>query len=77
MKLNFSSLEAEQSGSGPEWSYYEFKSTGRMSGLHNKVIIAQGGISDFKPEFTSTSALLGISINSYGLQLPLDEEEVL
>jgi prepilin-type N-terminal cleavage/methylation domain-containing protein len=77
MNLNFPSLEPERIGTGPEWSYYEFKSTGRMSGLTNKVVLAQGSIKDLKPEFPEPTALLGMVFNGYGLQFPLDEEDTL
>ena len=77
MKLNFPSLQAEAEGSGPDWSYYEFKSTGRMTGLNNKVVLAQGTMQELKPTFPDDSALLGTAFNGYGLQLPLDEEGAL
>ena len=77
MNVQFPSLQAEGAGSGPEWSFFEFKSTGRMSGLTNKVVLAQGSVSSLKPEFTNTDALAGMVFNSYGLQIPLDEEEAL
>ena len=75
MKLNFPSLQAEAEGTGEDWSYYEFKSTGRMTGLNNKVVLAQGGVQDLVPQFTDTSALLGMVFNGYGLHFPMDEED--
>lgn len=77
MSLEFPSGRPEASGSGPKWSYYEFKSTGRMSGLHNKVVLAQGVSRDILPEFPDGMALTGLTFNSYGLQFPLEEEEAL
>jgi prepilin-type N-terminal cleavage/methylation domain-containing protein len=77
MNLEFPSLEAKSPGSGPEWSYYEFKSTGRMSGLTNKVVLAQGNRQDLVPEFPDSAPLLGMAFTSYGLQFPLDEEDAL
>jgi prepilin-type N-terminal cleavage/methylation domain-containing protein len=77
MNLAFPSLETAANGSGPEWSFYEFKSTGRMSGLNNKVVLAQGSLGDLKPEFPEPAALLGMVFNGYGLQFPLDEEDAL
>ena len=77
MNLAFPSLQAEAIGSGPTWSYYEFKSTGRMSGLNNKVVLAHGSVQDLKPEFPEPAALLGMVFNGYGLQFPLDEEDAL
>ncbi len=77
MKLNFPSLDLETEGSGSDWNYYEFKSTGRMTGLNNKVVLAQGGSQDFMPRFDDQSALLGMVFNGYGLQFPLDEEDAL
>lgn len=77
MNLLFPSLQSETTGSGPEWSYYEFKSTGRMSGLTNKLVLAQGSIQDLKPAFPEPAPLLGLVFNSYGLQFPLDEEDAL
>lgn len=78
MQLAFPSLEPEPEGSSPErWEFYEFKSTGRMSGLTNKVVLAQGDMRDLKPEFPPTAALAGMVFNGYGLQFPLDEEETL
>ena len=77
MKLSFPSLQAEAEGTGEDWSYYEFKSTGRMTGLNNKVVLAQGGVQDLVPQFTDTSALLGMVFNGYGLHFPMDEEDAL
>ena len=77
MKLSFPSLELESEGTGPEWSYFEFKSTGRMTGLNNKVVLAQGNLDDLVPSFSDDTALLGMVFNSYGLQFPLDEEDAL
>lgn len=77
MDLNFPSNQAERSGSGTSWIYYEFKSTGRMSGLNNKVVLAEGTIQALKPEFESPTAILGMVFNGYGLQFPLDEEGAL
>ena len=77
MSLEFPSRRPEASGSGPKWSYYEFKGTGRMSGLHNKVVLATGDSRDFTPEFPDNAALTGLTFNSYGLQFPLEDEEAL
>ncbi len=77
MSLEFPSGRPEANGSGPKWSYYEFKSSGRMSGLHNKVVLAQGVSRDIAPEFSDNVALTGLTFNSYGLQFPLEEEEAL
>ena len=77
MTLNFPSNRAETPGSGPFWILYEFKSTGRMSGLNNKVVLAEGSTQALKPTFDSTSAILGMVFNGYGLQFPLDEENAL
>ena len=77
MRLEFPSRMPETSGSGPNWSYYEFKSTGRMSGLRNKVVLAAGGQGDFSPDFPDPVSLTGLTFNGYGLQFPLDEEEAL
>ena len=77
MALEFPSIQAEPIGSGPEWSFYEFKSTGRMSGLTNKVVLAQGNIQELRPSFNEPVVLLGMVFNSYGLQFPLDEEDAL
>ena len=74
MSLVFPSHRPEASGSGPKWSYYEFKSTGRMSGFHNKVVLASGDRRDLSPEFPDEAALAGLTFNSYGLQFPLEEE---
>lgn len=78
MQLAFPSLEPEPEGSGPDrWEFFEFKSTGRMSGLTNKVVLARGDMRDLTPEFSETAALAGMVFNGYGLQFPLDEEETL
>lgn len=77
MNLKFPSNQAERPGSGTSWIYYEFKSTGRMSGLNNKVVLAEGAIQALKPEFESPTAILGMVFNGYGLQFPLDEEDAL
>jgi len=77
MKLNFPSLNPEIEGSGSDWNYYEFKSTGRMTGLNNKVVLAQGGNQNLQPIFDEQSALLGMVFNGYGLQFPMDEEDAL
>lgn len=77
MNLRFPSIQAEAVGDGPEWNYFEFKSTGRMSGLNNKVVLAEGSSQELKPEFPSPTAILGMVFNSYGLHFPLDEEESL
>ncbi len=77
MSLEFPSGRPEASGSGPKWSYYEFKSTGRMSGLHNKVVLAEGVSRDTAPEFPDDVVLTGLIFNSFGLQFPLEEEEAL
>lgn len=77
MNLKFPSNQTERPGSGPSWIYYEFKSTGRMSGLNNKVVLAEGSMQALKPEFKSPTAILGMVFNGYGLQFPLDEEDAL
>jgi prepilin-type N-terminal cleavage/methylation domain-containing protein len=77
MNIRFPSIQAETVGNGPEWSYFEFKSTGRMSGLNNKVVLAEGFSQELKPEFPSPTAILGMVFNSYGLHFPLDEEDAL
>ena len=77
MSLAFPSNQTESPGSGTNWIYYEFKNTGRMSGLNNKVVLAEGSLQELKPEFESPAAILGLVFNGYGLQFPLDEEDTL
>ena len=73
MSLRFPSHRPEVSGAGPKWSYYEFKSTGRMSGLHNKVVLATGERRDLTLEFSDEAGMTGLTFNSYGHQFPLEE----
>ena len=51
MMLSFPNISTETENETNKFCFYEFKSTGRMSSWNNKVILAQGGISDLKPAF--------------------------
>lgn len=77
MNLVFPSQQLESPGTGPEWHFYEFKSTGRMSGLTNKVVLAQGDTQNLTPSFPEPTPILGMVFTGYGLQFPLDEEDAL
>jgi len=76
MTLQYPASTPVSSGSGDTYLYFEFKSTGRMSGLLNdRIVLAQGKWENGDILLRSPIEARQIRLNSYGLKFNLEERE--